>query len=202
VRRDRTDVARRRSVCDAPGVSWPVAVPLWSPRLALEPLAVEHADEMASVLAHRDLYRFTGGGPPTLRELRVRYARQARGRSVDGSAGWLNWILRPTGDEQSAIGFVQATLTGEACSLTADLAWLVTPASQGHGFAVEAATAVSSWLRPFGVGRTRAFIRADHTASSRVARRIGLTPTTTFVDGEVLWEAEAAGSARDRATPR
>jgi len=153
----------------------------------LEPLAVEHASEMVTALAPPELYRFTGGEPPTLEELSARYGRQSRGQSEDGSAGWLNWIVRPAGGGP-AIGFVQVTLRREKASLMADIAWLVTPSEQGRGVAVEAISSVVTWLHSINVRHIRAFIHPDHTASARVARRTGLAPTTALVDGEILWE--------------
>jgi hypothetical protein len=65
-----------------------------SARLCLVPLAVADAGEMVRVLSGEALYAFTGGAPPTLAELRARYARQAAGRSPDGSQEWRNWIVR------------------------------------------------------------------------------------------------------------
>jgi RimJ/RimL family protein N-acetyltransferase len=177
-------------------MSWPRAVALRTDRLSLEPLAVEHASEMVAALAPRDLYRFTGGEPPTLEELEERYHRQSRGRSEDGRAGWSNWVIR-SARGGPAVGFVQATLTREDAGLVADLAWLVTTSEQGRGFAGEAASAVVTWLTSMGVGCLRAFVHPDHTASARTARRLGLVPTTTLVDGEILWEA-ATASMTDR----
>ena len=83
------------------------AVPLESSRLTLEPLRVDHAEEMAPLLADAELYAFTEGEPPTLEELRARYVRQVPGRSPDGVESWLNWIVRRRDDGQ-AVGFVQA----------------------------------------------------------------------------------------------
>lgn len=168
-------------------MSWPQADPLDSDRLALEPLAVEHASEMVTALGAPELYRFIGGEAPTLEELRARYGRQSRGESEDGSAGWLNWIVRPAGGG-TAIGFVQATIRREKAGLMADIAWLVTPSEQGRGIAVEAASTVVTWLHSIDVRHIRAFIHPDHTTSMRVARRTGLAPTTALVDGEILWE--------------
>ena len=67
---------------------------------------------MVGVLADARLYEFTGGEPPGLDDLHLRYERQAVGHSPDGTETWLNWIvrLRPGGE---AIGFVQATVTGQ-----------------------------------------------------------------------------------------
>jgi RimJ/RimL family protein N-acetyltransferase len=177
-----------RSTCEARVMSWLRAVALRADRVSLEPLAVEHASEMVATLAPQDLYRFTGGEPPTLEELEARYRRQIGGQSDDGRAGWLNWIIRPAGGGP-AIGFVQATLAHEGDELVADLAWLITPSKQGRGLAGQAADAVTTWLTSRGVDRLQACIHPDHTASARVAQRLGLTRTSTLIDGEVLWEA-------------
>lgn len=177
-----------RSTCDAQVMSWPRADALRTDRLSLEPLAVRHAREMVTALAPRDLYRFTGGEPPTSDELEARYRRQTRGQSQDGRAGWLNWIIRPAGGGP-AIGFVQATLTRRGVELVADLAWLVTVSEQGRGLAGEATSAVAAWLPSIGVRRLQAYVHPDHAVSARVAERLGLAPTSTLVDGEMLWEA-------------
>ncbi|MHB1886743.1 MAG: GNAT family N-acetyltransferase, partial [Acidimicrobiales bacterium] len=63
----------------------PEAPVLRSRRLRLEPLRVEHAEEMAPLLDDPQLYRFTGGRPATVSELRDSYCRQVVGRSPDGS---------------------------------------------------------------------------------------------------------------------
>jgi len=176
------------AICKAQDMSWPQADPLHSDRLALEPLAVDHAAEMLTALAPPELYRFTGGEPPTPDELVARYGRLSRGQPEDGSAGWLNWIVR-FACGGPAIGFVQASLERKEDGLVADLAWLVTPEAQGRGIAVEAASTGVMWLRSVDVGHIRAFIHPDHTASMQVARRTGLAPTSALIDGELLWEA-------------
>jgi len=51
---------------------WPRAPILQTPRLSLEPLRIDHADEMAPLLDDAQLFDFTGGGPCTLDELRER----------------------------------------------------------------------------------------------------------------------------------
>jgi len=186
-----------RSTCKARSTSWPRADALRTDRLSLEPLAVEHAGEMVVALALQNLYQFTGGEPPTLEELDKRYRRQLRGQSEDGRAAWLNWIIRSAGGGP-AVGFVQATLTREGADLVADIAWLVTPSEQGRGLAGEAASAVVSWLTSMGVGRLQAYVHPDHTASARTADRLGLVPTSTLIDGEILWEAVTTSLAHQQ----
>jgi RimJ/RimL family protein N-acetyltransferase len=155
-----------------------------SARLCLVPLAVADAGEMVRVLSGEALYAFTGGAPPTLAELRARYARQAAGRSPDGSQEWRNWIVRrePGGE---AVGYVQATIVDQGRQ--AEIAWVIGAGWQGRGYAAEAAGAVVAWLGSRGVTGIVAHIHPGHAASAAVARRAGLAPTGRFEDGEQVW---------------
>jgi RimJ/RimL family protein N-acetyltransferase len=159
------------------------AIELTTPRLVLEPLRAAHAGEMVAVLGDPALYGFIGGTPPAHGELADRYARLE-----DGPPAWLNWIVRRDG---AAAGHVQATLgEGEAA-----LAWVIGTAHQGHGLAAEAAAAVQAWLREQGVARFTADIHPDHGASAAVARRLGLSPTGEWHDGEVRWASDVRRAA-------
>ena len=167
----------------------PDAVPLETLRLTLEPLRVDHAEEMTAVLADSSLYAFTGGEPPSLSELRARYELQASGRSPDGAEAWLNWIVRRR-DDGHAIGFVQAAISTDPpppAPATAVLAWVLGAGYQGMGFAREAGDALIAWLALVGVRRLVAYIHPEHTASMGVARALGLAPTDERVDSEVVW---------------
>jgi RimJ/RimL family protein N-acetyltransferase len=150
------------------------AVPLRSERLALEPVAAAHADELAPLLADPDLHAFTGGEPLPLGALRDRYARLA------GAEDWLNWVVRAGTD---AVGYVQATVEGDA----AEVAWVIGAAHQRRGYAREAAAAMVAWLRTQGVGRIAATIHPGHEASIAVARHLGLEPGAARADGEIRW---------------
>ncbi len=169
-------------------LGWPTAPPLVTARLALEPLRVVHADEVAAALDDRSLHRFIGGEPETAAALRARYRRIVTGRSTDGSQGWLNWVLRRS-DTGVVIGTVQATLHHVNGRRIADLAWVVATPHQGQGYATEAATAVAEWLQAHGTAELRAYVHPDHEASNGIARRLGLRPTSEVVDGEVCWRS-------------
>jgi RimJ/RimL family protein N-acetyltransferase len=137
------------------------------------------------------LHRYTGGAPATADQLRDRFGRQVTGTSPDGSEIWLNWMLRrrDTGD---LVGTVQATVRRSAGGLgngerVAEVAWVVAVGQQHHGYAREAAAAMTAELRRRGVHRFLAHIHPDHEASVRVARFLGLRPTDIRVDGEIRW---------------
>ena len=150
--------------------------------LVLTPLQVADAPAMADILGDRDLYRYTGGEPPTIEQLENRYRAQIAGSPRSGEV-WHNWIVRIAGS-RVAVGFVQATITGD----DADVAWVIGVAWQGRGIASEAAAAMCQWLRDGGVGRITAHIHPDHVASAAVAEACGLSATKVIDDdGEVVW---------------
>ena len=160
-----------------------------SSRLALDPLRLEDADELAALLDDLSLHRFIGGTPATPEELRARLERQVRGRSPDGVDLWLNWVVRERRSGQ-IVGTMQATIRVEQTSLVAVLAWVVGSAHQGRGVATEAAGLMASWLRRQGIVRMRAHIHPQHDSSMAVAAAIGLKPSGTTVCGERRWESK------------
>jgi RimJ/RimL family protein N-acetyltransferase len=200
-------------------MEWARAQPIRTERLELEPLSVDHADAMVDVLASPSLHTFIGGEPPSHAELEARYRRQSVGASPDGSQGWLNWVVRERSGP--SVGTVRATLRATVHTapdgdspddelpggLQADVAWVIGPASQGRGYATEAAAAMVEWLvagegRPLdaaGIGITRvvAFIHPDHVASAAVAAHLGLAPTPELEDGEIRWDRDVPADPGD-----
>jgi RimJ/RimL family protein N-acetyltransferase len=173
---------------------------LIGPRLVLEPLRVEHAWEMSALLEDPTLYGFTGDVPPTPAVLSARYRAQAAGRSPDGAQQWLNWIVRLR-DGDVAVGYVQATLTGERDRPIAELAWVIGSRYQGRGYAREAASMMLGALQTRGVHTVRANIHPHHQASNAVARRIGMSATGVLVDGEMRWQGTTRPTLRPEDEP-
>jgi len=154
----------------------------------LVPLDVSDAEEMVGVLADPALYVHTGGEPPTLDELRARYARQSRGRSPDGAELWFNWIAR-TRESRTAVGYVQVTLALAAA--VADMAWVIGSEHQRRGYAREAAAVVIDWLASSErAQRITAHIGDENTASQGVARALGFTPSGVIENDEQVWVRE------------
>ncbi len=156
---------------------------LRSERHLLTPLSIADAVEMAAVLADEELYRFTGGKPPSVAQLAARYASQTSG-SGSPDEHWHNWIIRAV-NAALPLGYLQSTVTKSS----ADVAWVVGTRSQRTGIASEAARAMCQWLRRCGVPRITAHIHPEHVASARVAVACGLLPTAHVDnDGEQLFE--------------
>ena len=153
-------------------------------RLVMTPLAVADAEAMVEVLADPALYRFTGGVPPTLQELRQRYRRQVAGGSADGDERWFNWVVRRRADDRP-VGYLQATVTHGGA--VAELAWVIGTPWQSQGYVREAMPVMIDRLVARGVTELVAHIRPEHAASEAVARGLGLAPTTAEVDGERRW---------------
>ena len=179
---DRASPAASHGGPDGPGGGRIVTA-----RLELVPLAVSDAEEMVAVLGDERLHAFTGGRPPTLDELRGRYARLVVGCSPDGTEQWRNWIARLR--DGRAVGTVQATIT--AAGGEAEVAWVIGVPWQGQGLATEAARGLVAWLEAGGVQAITAHVHPDHHASAAVAARAGLAATGEMHDGERVWRRQA-----------
>jgi RimJ/RimL family protein N-acetyltransferase len=164
---------------------WPPAPVLSTERLLLEPLRIDHAEEMAPLLDDPRLHLFTGGNPPTPAELRRGYEQHLTGRSADGGR-WLNWIVRRR-DDGVAVGGLQATITDRGDGFVAELAWIIAAQHQGRGYAREGAAAMATWLRQHGAPVLIADIHRDHETSMAVARAFGLGRTEAVSDEDVRW---------------
>jgi RimJ/RimL family protein N-acetyltransferase len=175
---------------------WPGAPVLRSERLSLDPLTVDHAEEMAPLLGDPALYAFTGGSPAGLDELRRRYQRQALGHSEDGAQRWHNWIVR-LDSSREPVGAVQATVTAHREGVVAEVAWVIAVPYQRRGYATEAAVTMVRWLRDHGVEVVAANIHPRHEASMRVARALGLAPTDEVIAGEIRWAGGAGDAGSD-----
>ena len=159
--------------------------PIRTARLDLLPLRVEHAEEMAAVLADPALHHFIGGEPLSPDGLRARYERLVAG-SGNPAVSWCNWVLRLRAGS-CLVGTVQATITADG---TAEIAWVIGTPWQRRGLASEAARGLVAWLEQGPVHTVVAHVHPAHRASATVAAAAGLTPTEEWQDGEVRWRRQ------------
>lgn len=152
-------------------------------RVTLTLVDVCHAGEMYPILADPSLHHFTGGEPPAnLAAVQQWFAALAKRESPDGAQRWLTWIVRLATDD-TAIGYVQATITGEH----AEIAWLIGTHWQGQGYAREATGLLMEWLAETAVKQVSANIHPHHRVSQRVAEHIGLARSGAWHEGEETW---------------
>lgn len=155
----------------------PALAAIETPRLRLEPLLELHARELFAGLSAPALYAFMDEAPPTSEAaLAERYRFLEARRSPDGSELWLNWALFAR-EPRDYVGTVQATVgtAGET-----EIAYVLLPPAQGHGFASEAVTAMLTELRnSFGARAFIAHVDPRNSASIALLERLGFTRAGT-----------------------
>lgn len=144
--------------------------------ISLEPLRLDHAPAMLAGLSDAAAYAFLPDDPPAnLAALQSRYRRQTAGHSPDGTALWLNWVIRRPPDA-TLLGYTQATIETDL----ATLAYHVFPSHwrQGIGRAALAAT-LDLVFALENVTLARALVDTRNQASRALLASLGFTATRT-----------------------
>jgi ribosomal-protein-alanine N-acetyltransferase len=155
---------------------------LFTARLALEPLRVEHAASLFAPLQARNLYTFIPDVPPaSLEALENRYHRWERRASPDGHEIWLNWAarLRATGEW---VGTFQSTIMEDRQAL---LAYMIFPHYQRQALAREGCVRIIEHLATtHSVKLIATEIDTRNTASIALVKSLGfrLVATTCGAD--------------------
>jgi RimJ/RimL family protein N-acetyltransferase len=155
---------------------------LFTARLALELVWVEHAALLFTPLQDQRLYTYIPDDPPaSLDALQNRYRRWERRASSDGREIWLNWAarLRATGEW---IGAFQATIAENYHAL---LAYMIFLPYQRQGFAREGCQRVIERLaNGYGVKVVAAEIDTRNAGSITLVESLGfqLVATTYGAD--------------------
>ncbi|MDQ6823400.1 MAG: GNAT family N-acetyltransferase [Candidatus Eremiobacteraeota bacterium] len=146
---------------------------LSTPRLVLEPVTPEHADEAWPHLDDARMWEFFPHlRPGSLQDLRRLYERWAAGyQESDGAQVWENWLCRRR-DNGRLAGGAQSTLL--PLSRTAYLAYGIYVEQQRRGFAQEAMTAVIAHSREAHQIQTFFVeVHVRNVASFRLAEALG-----------------------------
>jgi ribosomal-protein-alanine N-acetyltransferase len=146
-----------------------------TPRLLVRPFREDDLDAFAAIM----------GDPVTLRLWPRTFTR-------DEVAGWIARAveacrapgfgrraleLKDTGELIGDTGILRLELMGSERN---DLGWILAERFQGRGLATEAAAALRDHAFASGLGAVWANMATDHTASRRVAEKIGMTLVATF----------------------
>jgi ribosomal-protein-alanine N-acetyltransferase len=158
--------------------------------VVLEPLVADDATDLAGLLAERDLRAWLRADD--VDGLRDRFAGWETRESPDGRERWLNWVVRAC-DDHRALGWIQATLRGDAASV----GYATLPAERGAGAAIDALRTLTAWLRT-EVGTITVEIADDNAASAGVAAAAGFERTERRAGDEVVWVLATSAIERPR----
>lgn len=152
-------------------------LPLETPRLLLEPLALSHASALFEPLQTPELYTYIPQeAPVSLEALTARYATLSGRHSPDGREIWLNWALRQRATGVY-VGTAQATVRTDHTAL---LAYMIFPAFWRQGYAREACARVLAHLfEDYYVSQVAAEIDTRNAASVRLVESLGFTRVAT-----------------------
>ena len=149
-------------------------------RLRVEALSEDHAAAMLSVLDDDRLYAYNAAAHyVTVEALRANYRRLVSGSPLPEIIWW-NFILFRH-ESPTPIGYVQATLMPE--QRLGQVAYVLSPAHWGHGYATEALI----WLlgeiaRRGDIDQVQAQIDERNLASIAVVQRVGFKFAKTVVE--------------------
>lgn len=141
-------------------------------RIDLEILDHAHAAGLFVALDDPTVGRFIGGPDvTTIAVLHDRIDHLHAGPQPDRpDERWLNFAVRRRADDV-VLGRVEATVHGS----WAEIAYVLGPAHQGHGYATEAVSVLIDHLHFDGVVDLWAAVHPDNHASARLLRCLGFT---------------------------
>jgi RimJ/RimL family protein N-acetyltransferase len=153
--------------------------PLQTPRLDLEPVRPDHAQEVWTQLDDERMWRyFPALRPATVDDLRALYEKWTRGSHTLNEM-WHNWLCRDRASK-SLIGGMQTTVFPREA--VCYIAYAIYPAHQRQGYAREAAQAVIAYVKEsYGVERVFAEMDTRNEPSYRLAESLGFVRVETHL---------------------
>lgn len=157
---------------DHPPIERPLG-PVTTERLDLQRFTAEDLDELATVFARPEVWRFPYGRGFTYAETASFLERQIQGWAETGFGCWLARERR-SGRVIGYVGLSVPTFFPEILPAV-EVGWRLDPDVWGRGYATEGATAaLDEAFATLGLGEVCSLPQADNQASVRVARRLGL----------------------------
>ncbi|WP_159944590.1 MULTISPECIES: GNAT family N-acetyltransferase [unclassified Nocardiopsis] len=151
------------------------SVILETEHLRLRAFVEEDIDDVHASCVDSELQRWIPiprPGSPYTREDAEAWCREvAPGMRTGGEGQQWAMVERRTGRLVGAVGLVRTLWA----AMTTEVGYWVSPWGRGHGYATEAAVAVSRWAVDQGFQRVEIKAATANTASRRVAERSGFT---------------------------
>lgn len=146
---------------------------LLTTRLKLQPPAREDFDDYYAMWQDPAVVQFIGGQLRDRQDAWLTLMRQVGMWTVLGYGYW-SVRTRRSGHYVGEVGFADYARGLEPdISGRPEAGWVLTQAHWGQGYATEALTAIHDWLDHSLPGRSTCIIEPDHTASIRVAQKVG-----------------------------
>jgi RimJ/RimL family protein N-acetyltransferase len=167
-------------------------------RLAIEPLALAHADGLFAALADEAVHRYLPQPEVTTREaLHARIEHLMAGPPRPGERWW-NFAVALRA-ERTLVGRVEATTYGD----WGEIAYVFGPRWWGAGLASEAARWLVEHLAAHGIAELWGAVHPANRPSQRLLGRIGFSPVSepgrplaSFDAGDVVFVRRPQGSPR------
>jgi RimJ/RimL family protein N-acetyltransferase len=160
-----------------------VSLPITTERLVLRSFRPEDVDDVLSYRSQPDVVRFIPGEPKTREQVVDMLAHSATAGLLDDKHTHVTLAVELDG---RVVGDVLIHLDGldGADGRQIELGWVFAPDVQGHGYATEAARALTAAaFAEVGVHRVWAQLEPENTASSRICERLGMRREALFEKG-------------------
>ncbi|MFK7746332.1 MAG: GNAT family N-acetyltransferase [Roseobacter sp.] len=144
-------------------------------RLTLRGMRPEDFNRFAEIWAMPDVVEHIGGAPWPRSQAWAAFLRNAGHWQITGFGQWA--IQRHRAPDMSGqVGFFYAKRDlGPDFDEFPEAGWVLTPDAQGQGWGGEAVAAAHDWFDRVITGRLVCMIDPAHTASVRIAQRMGYT---------------------------
>ncbi|MEE2930142.1 MAG: GNAT family N-acetyltransferase [Pseudomonadota bacterium] len=164
---------------------------LLTARLSLKPCELSDFPDVAEMWSDPEIVRFIGG---KTRDRQGTWFTHLRNRGLWDMLGYGYWVVRERRTDAfvGEVGFADFMRGLEPdISGRPEAGWALAPTAWGKGYATEATRAAHDWLDEVIPGRSTCIIDPDHTASIRIAEKLGyseLAPTDYRGEPVILFE--------------
>ena len=159
-----------------------LCVALQTPRLTLEPLRANHAQEVFAALQDDALYQWISNTKPvSVEALSARWLELESRLSPDQTEAWPIWMARRHSGG-ACLGRVDVVLYSQ--QLASNVGYYLFPPHWGQGYASEAVQAVCAHLDACGVQEYRATVTVGNLASARVLQKASFRYTRRIPDND------------------
>jgi RimJ/RimL family protein N-acetyltransferase len=173
--------------------------PLETERLLLRPYEESDVDGFYAIRSQPEVVRYLYEEPLSLEQAREKVTMLVGSRTFEAEDDWLAAaiVLRESGAYVGDVAFHWVSVQHR----TGEVGFVLDPAHQGHGYAIEAARAIVDWgFGAFGLHRVIGRTEARNAASARVLEKLGMRLEAHLIENEWVkgeWQSELSYAILD-----